>query len=67
MDITVNSKKRSFENAKTVKEILNELNIKSENGIAVAVNKSVITKSDWDDFELKENDSMLLIQATQGG
>ena len=67
MDITVNSKKRSFENARTVKEILNELKIQSENGIAVAVNKNVITKSDWDKFEVKENDSMLLIQATQGG
>ena len=36
-------------------------------GIALAVNNSVAPKSKWDSFLLKEGDSILVVQATQGG
>ncbi|WP_200978475.1 sulfur carrier protein ThiS [Echinicola sp. 20G] len=36
-------------------------------GVAVAVNHEVIPKSQWDVFQLKENDNILIIKATQGG
>lgn len=37
------------------------------NGIAVAVNNSVIPKTNWEVIEIQPNDNILLIKATQGG
>ena len=39
----------------------------STTGIALAVNEKVVPKKEWEKFELKENDKVLLIKATQGG
>lgn len=36
-------------------------------GIAVALNQSVIPKSEWEQTSIKENDNILVITATQGG
>lgn len=36
-------------------------------GIAVAVNDTVITKSEWNKTQLKNKDNILIIKATQGG
>ncbi|CAM2985219.1 sulfur carrier protein ThiS [Moritella viscosa] len=38
-----------------------------EKGIAVAVNQAVITRHNWDDFQLSENDQVTLFQAIAGG
>ncbi|MBP1841197.1 sulfur carrier protein ThiS [Formosa algae] len=38
-----------------------------QNGIAVAVNNTVIPKSNWDNVKVSNNDNILIIQATQGG
>jgi sulfur carrier protein len=37
------------------------------NGIAAAVNNSVVPKTTWEKFQLKENDKIIIIKATQGG
>lgn len=37
------------------------------NGVAVAVNNSVIPKTNWEVIEIQPNDNILLIKATQGG
>ncbi len=47
--------------------ILNDLGFLEIKGIAVAVNQEVIPKSNWTDYSIKENDEIILIQATQGG
>lgn len=36
-------------------------------GIAVAVNNSIISRMSWTSKTLTDNDSVLIIQATQGG
>ncbi len=36
-------------------------------GIAVAVNQQVVPRTEWINTELKENDQVLIIRATQGG
>ncbi|MBV7441341.1 sulfur carrier protein ThiS [Weeksellaceae bacterium TAE3-ERU29] len=36
-------------------------------GIAIAVNQKVISRSKWETYQLKENDNILIIKATQGG
>lgn len=38
-----------------------------QNGVAVAVNSSVKSKSEWEHIFLRPNDDVLIIKATQGG
>ena len=38
-----------------------------EKGIAVAVNQVIITRQNWDDFQLSENDQVTLFQVIAGG
>lgn len=39
----------------------------SKDGIAVAVNNTIISKNSWESKTLLEHDNVLIIQATQGG
>ena len=64
--IKVNNKEHQFLASISLQEILEELQI-STNGIAVAVNQNIITKSDWLTTTLNQNDAVLIIKATQGG
>lgn len=41
--------------------------LNTKNGIAVAVNNKVVPKSEWGIYLLKENDTVLIIKASQGG
>lgn len=53
--------------AKNLEELLDQYNLLSKNGIAVALNNSVVPKDQWGSKELNENDNILVITATQGG
>lgn len=66
MNLTINSEPKQF-SGKNISELVQSLNISRTNGIAFAVNEKVVPKSEWEKFELKENDKVLLIKATQGG
>ena len=66
MNITVNSEHRTF-SGKNISELVQSLQMPSTNGIALAVNEKVISKSDWEKFQLNDNDKILIIKATQGG
>jgi len=66
MSITVNNLIQKITKGTTLDLLLPILNQK-EDGIAIAVNNQIITKSDWKSIVLAENDNVLLIQATQGG
>lgn len=47
--------------------LLKKLSLEEKTGIAVAVNAEVIQKKNWSQFELKENDEIIIIEAAQGG
>ncbi|KSA13813.1 sulfur carrier protein ThiS [Maribacter dokdonensis] len=66
INIIVNDTPHLFRSDTTLDLIIKELKI-SENGIAVAVNENIITKSAWNTKTLNENDKVLVIRATQGG
>ncbi len=46
---------------------LEQNGIQSQKGIAVAVNNTVIPKTEWQTKTLNENDKITIIKATQGG
>ncbi|KAB1063601.1 sulfur carrier protein ThiS [Tamlana haliotis] len=47
-------------------KLLEKLNT-PQNGIAVAINSTIISKESWYSHHFSENDNILIIQATQGG
>ena len=47
--------------------ISSQLNGKEPNGVAVALNEMVIPKQKWESVTIKENDSIEIITAVQGG
>ncbi|MCM5662060.1 sulfur carrier protein ThiS [Galbibacter mesophilus] len=63
--VNVNNTEHTFEKALNAKELLAHLNI-SANGVAVALNNSVLPKSKWEE-PLDNNANILIIKATQGG
>lgn len=67
MQITVNKKRYDFEEDVTITIILNELKVSTENGIAVALNYSVVPKSKLGLTRLKQDDVLEIIHATAGG
>jgi len=66
INIKVNNTPYQFQADSSLGTILNDLEV-STNGIAVAVNQNIITKTDWNTQTLNEGDEILIIKATQGG
>lgn len=67
MEITFNNHTQQIQEQSTVQIILNDLIGEKQKGIAVAVNETVVPKTQWDSYELQHNDKVLVIKATQGG
>jgi sulfur carrier protein len=68
MELKINNQTKQFAaDSLTVQALLDlEIPVK-QNGIALAINNVVITKSDWNSHLIKETDDILIISATQGG
>ncbi|MBC7862697.1 MAG: sulfur carrier protein ThiS [Bacteroidia bacterium] len=68
MQLTVNGSKRDIGSETiSVSDLLRSEAVLKTEGIAVAVNQNVIPKTEWEQTFLKENDTLLIIKATQGG
>lgn len=67
MEVTLNDKKHTIsENTSLYEIVFSQLGDKQK-GVAVAVNDSVVPKSNWEKHLLNANDTILIIKATQGG
>jgi len=51
----------------TLADVLAQLDISQPDGIAIAVNDTVIPKGEWGGYRLKSEDKIFVIRATQGG
>ena len=67
MDIFINNKKHVFEQELVLSQLLKELQMDSQKGLAVAINNRVVSKSSWDTHALQHEDKLTIIKATQGG
>ena len=68
MELKINNQTKQFAtDSLTVQALLNLEIPEKQNGIALAINNTVIPKSDWNSHLIKENDDILIISATQGG
>lgn len=65
MKIKINNKETEV-NATTLSELAAELSL-PEKGVAVAVNNRMVTRADWNQTEVKEDDNIVVIKAVCGG
>ncbi|HKX87372.1 MAG TPA: sulfur carrier protein ThiS [Flavobacterium sp.] len=68
MELKINNKPKQFEAATLSVQALLDIELPNkQNGIAFAINNSVIPKTDWATTVLSETDDIVIITATQGG
>ena len=67
MTISVNSQPQDLPDNSTVSAVLQVIGITALNGIAVAINNHILKKEEWSSHELKPQDIVVLIRASQGG
>ncbi len=66
INIIVNDTHQQFSNTLTIEQLVFKLQVET-NGIAIAINDSVVKKENWSIKELENNDKVLIIKSTQGG
>lgn len=66
MYIKVNNKNQEISENTSIEQLVEQLKI-STNGIAIAINNTVVKKSEWNSTIIKNNDDILIIKSTQGG
>jgi sulfur carrier protein len=67
MDVFINDQKHSVNEQTTVAEMMKYMEVKSNKGLAVAVNETIVPRDDWQTTNLKDGDKVLMIRATSGG
>ncbi len=68
MELKINNQTKQFATDTLTVQALLDLEIpEKQNGIALAINNTVIPKSDWNSHLIQETDDILIISATQGG
>ena len=67
MKLKINQQDQEFETSLNLGQIIDHLNLKSTQGIALAVNHEVIHRNSWQSYQPSEGDSIILMQAAQGG
>lgn len=68
MELKINNQNKQFALDSLTIQALLDLEIpEKQNGIAVAINNTVIPKTNWNSHQLSEIDDILIISATQGG
>ena len=66
MNVILNGKKIFLEKKLSLNDFLIMHNL-NENNIVIEINRNIITKSLWHDYELEDNDKIEIITAVGGG
>ncbi len=68
MELQINGEPQTFEADEwTVQRLLEALEIEQRQGVAVAVNDRVVTRSQWETETVSDGDDIEIIRAAQGG
>jgi len=67
VQVTINRESFMLPETGTLADVLSLLEIRQPDGIAIAVNDTVIPKSEWEQYRLQSEDKVFVIRATQGG
>jgi sulfur carrier protein len=66
MNLVVNGEEKKFKENSTLQAIITELQIEQK-VMAAAVNMEIVKKDEWNNFIVKENDKLELLQFVGGG
>jgi sulfur carrier protein len=66
MEITLNGEAHQLSGQPSIAELVATLNL-SQQAIAVAVNRSIIARPYWDEYQLKASDQVDVVHAIGGG
>ena len=67
ISILLNDESIPLSNGSTVESLMQQLEVKNSERVAVAVNNEVITRTRWPEHQLADHDQVLLIAPIQGG
>jgi len=67
MEITINNQNHSLNEACSIEQLFAKVLLLDTDGLAIAVNQTIIPKSGWTTHLLNPGDQIILIKATQGG
>jgi sulfur carrier protein len=67
MTIRVNGEPRSVDRALRIAELVRSMVADDPEGVAVAVNGEIVTRSRWHEREVRDGDDIEIVRATQGG
>ncbi len=66
MKVTINNQEIELNEGATVATIAADRNL-PEKGVAVAVNNNMVPRGEWNGYEVKENDNIVILKAFCGG
>jgi sulfur carrier protein len=67
IEVSINQQKFQISDSGTLADVLPLLQIRQADGIAIALNETVIPKGEWATHVLQAQDRVFVIRATQGG
>lgn len=67
MEVTINNQNHHLNEACSIEQMLAAVISTGTDGLAIAVNQTIISKSAWPRHVLHPGDQVILIKATQGG
>ena len=68
MKIILNGNEKDVNDGANLLDLLLQSKISNDKqGVAVAINEDVISRKEWKQIKLKQNDRIEIIQAVQGG
>ena len=67
MEVTVNQQTYSVSETCSVEELVLKVLNRPAKGIAIAINQTIVPKTNWMAQQLQNGDQIVMITATQGG
>ena len=67
MTIRVNGEQRSVDAKVRIADLVRSMVADDPEGVAVAVNGEIVTRSRWHEREVRDGDDIEIVRATQGG
>jgi len=66
-EVSINQQRFQLPEDGCLSDVLVHLQLGQADGIAIAVNETVIPRTEWAEYRLQEADRIFVIRATQGG
>ena len=67
MNIVVNNTAYSFAENASLDTVIEELQVSETKGVALALNETIIPRSEWEKTVLSDGDKIIIIGAVAGG